>query len=210
MSLKIGLDRAIGSIDRSIKFQLTDIIIKRLARRSPLKIIIGALRTHQTRWLSTNVGHLNILNSENLNRYFRENSIDAMLAEHVWEHFNSEEATLAAQNCYKYLKYNRYLRVAVPDGFHPSPQYIMAVKPGGIGRGAKDHKVLYNYITFLEVFKAAGFHVELLEWFDEDGTFHRKEWQESEGLIKRSSRHDERNKDGLLNYTSIILDAWKR
>jgi predicted SAM-dependent methyltransferase len=53
--------------------------------------------------------------------FFQESSLDAILAEHVWEHLSLNEASIAAKNCFKYLKHGGYVRVAVPDGYHPSP-----------------------------------------------------------------------------------------
>ena len=97
----------------------------------------------------------------------------------------------------------------MPDGFNPNQEYLDWVKPGGTGDGAKDHKVLYNYKTFKEIFESVGFKVKMLEYYDETGEFHFEEWHPDEGPIKRSKRYDKRNKDGKLNYTSLILDAIK-
>ena len=71
--------------------------------------------------------------------------MDAILAEHVWEHLDCFAAIVAAQNCFKYLKPGGYIRVAVPDGWHPDKDYIDYVKPGGWGAGSDDHHVLYTY-----------------------------------------------------------------
>jgi predicted SAM-dependent methyltransferase len=179
------------------------------AIRKPLKIVIGAGGIYNPGWLATDIEHLNILVQEDWNKYFKANSIDAILAEHVWEHLTLDEAYLAAKNCYYYLKSSGYIRVAVPDGLHVSLKYINSVKPGGSGLGSDDHKVLYNYKTLSNVFKSAGFSVKLLEYFDEQGIFHQTEWNPENGLIQRSSKYDERNKEGQLNYTSIIIDATK-
>lgn len=184
--------------------------IRSAASKPPVRLIIGAGGTSYPGWISTDVRELNILNEGTWKRYFSEGSVDAMLAEHVWEHLSADDAVMAARNCYSYLKPGGYLRAAVPDGLHPSKEYIAAVKPGGTGPGADDHKVLYTYKTFERVFRAAGFEVDLLEWFDEAGRFHKKDWSESMGLITRTSAHDHRNENGTLNYTSIMLDAWKR
>jgi predicted SAM-dependent methyltransferase len=199
-----------GFIYRPIIHKIVDANIKIKARRSPLRLIIGAGGTSQHEWISLEESHLNLLDQVSWERYFKADSIDTVLAEHVWEHLTVEEGRLAAENCHRYIKSGGYLRVAVPDGLHPSPEYIKKVKPGGIGPGADDHKVLYDYRTFSEIFTSAGFDVELLEWFDENGNFHRNEWDEGLGLIKRSSRNERRNKDGELNYTSVILDAMKK
>lgn len=115
----------------------------------------------------------------------------------------------AARLCFKYLKPGGYLRVAVPDGYHTDPNYIAHVQPGGIGPGADDHKVLYTYKTFSETFASAGFHIELLEYFDEHGSFQANPWKTEDGTIYRSMKLDPRNQDRKPNYTSLILDARK-
>ena len=99
--------------------------------------------------------------------------------------------------------------VAVPDVFHPDSAYIEAVRPGGTGVGAEDHKVLYNYKTLTELLKNTGFEVELLEYWDENGKFHFKDWSSEYGHVQRSKRYDKRNQDGTLTYTSLIVDAIK-
>ncbi|MDR9894882.1 FkbM family methyltransferase [Aetokthonos hydrillicola Thurmond2011] len=176
---------------------------------SPLRIIIGSAVVHQANWISTDIDTLNILNQHDWEKMFHKSSLDAILAEHVWEHLTRDEGIIAAENCYQYLKKGGYIRVAVPDGNHPDPEYISAVKPGGIVGGDQEHKILYNYFSLKEVFETAGFHVEMLEYFDEKGEFHFKNWNPSDGIIHRSKRFDERNIDNRLNFTSIIIDAIK-
>ncbi len=197
-------------IYRKIRHRIRGWKIYIQATRKPLKVVIGASGVYESGWIATDIDHLNILASDDWAKHFRANSIDVILAEHVWEHLTHEEAYLAAINCYQYLKPNGYIRIAVPDGFHISADYVNKVKPGGTGAGSGDHKVLYNYKTLSHVFEAAKFDVELLEYFDEKGNFQSKEWNPQKGLIHRSSKYDERNKDGQLNYTSIIIDAHKR
>jgi predicted SAM-dependent methyltransferase len=179
-------------------------------KQRPLRIIIGSASTSQKGWIATNMAQLNLLKLDTWRRYFKEGSISALLAEHVWEHLTESDAVIAAQNCYRFLARGGYLRVAVPDGFHPSKSYIESVKPGGSGPGADDHKIMYNYRTVERAFLAAGFEVRLLEWFDEQGEFHFNDWDVEAGMIVRSRRFDPRNHDGSLSYTSIILDALKR
>ncbi len=195
---------------RSIRHKILDWKIYVQSKRKPLKIVIGASGIYDQGWIATDIEQLNILVSKDWEKYFKTNSIDAILAEHVWEHLTSEEAYVAAKNCNQFLKPNGYIRVAVPDGFNISSDYINKVKPGGTGAGSDDHKVLYNYKSLSHVFETAGFTVELIEYFDEQGMFHRTEWNSENGLIHRSSRYDERNREGHLNYTSIIIDAFKR
>src|SRR3984957_4728120 len=181
-----------------------------VVRTAPVRIVIGASGIHDAGWIPTEIGVLDILNSRQWSRGFAENSIDAILAEHVWEHLTPEQGLLAARHCFHFLKPGGYLRVAVPDGFHPDPAYIEWVRVGGNGPGADGHKVLYNCDSFRRLFESVGFDVELLEYFDSTGTFHHVDWDPPAGTIHRSRRFDERNCDGRLNYTSIILDARKK
>ncbi|HEV8069019.1 MAG TPA: methyltransferase domain-containing protein [Planctomycetaceae bacterium] len=182
---------------------------KRVRQSSPLRIVVGAGGLYDLGWIPTDVDVLDILDDAHWRRLFRENSIDAILAEHVWEHLTAEQGLRAAQNCNRFLRPGGYLRAAVPDGFHPDPTYLERVRPGGSGAGAQDHKLLYNHETFRQLFESAGFQVEPLEYFDSAGQFYAANWDPALGKIDRSQRFDERNKQGQLVYTSVILDARK-
>ncbi len=184
--------------------------LKRQARRSPCRIVIGANKKYQEGWIPTEVYTLDIRDPHSWQRYFQPASIDAMLAEHVWEHLTLEEGLAAARLCRLYLKPGARLRVAVPDGYFPDPGYIDFVKPGGIGPSAWDHKVLYTHRTLAGVFQDAGFDAEMLEHHDERGIFHAAAWNVQDGFIERSSRKRNARTFGGHTYTSIILDAWKR
>jgi predicted SAM-dependent methyltransferase len=181
----------------------------RSTKVSPLKIVIGAAGVFDKGWIGTDVDCLNLLERKHWDSYFQKNSIDAILAEHVWEHLTIEDGLTAAENCFAYLKPGGYLRAAVPDGFHPSKQYIDWVRVGGSGPGSDDHKVLFNHQTFRQLFEKAGFRVTLLEYFDERAEFHYSDWDPQAGNIRRSRRFDKRNTGGALAYTSVILDAYK-
>ena len=181
--------------------------LRKAAKREPIRIVIGASGVHDRGWTPTDIEYLDITKESDWQRFFTPASITGMLAEHVWEHLTPSASLQAAQLCRKYLKPNGYLRAAVPDGLQPDPSYIEHVKPGGTGAGADDHKLLYTYRTFKDVFEKIGFRVEILEYFDENGHFHSVEWNPADGMIYRSRRFDARNKDGKLHYTSLIIDA---
>lgn len=192
---------------------------KMLAAYPRKRIVIGADRRFDPGWIPTQGDFLNLVKPADWERFFEPDSIEAMLAEHVWEHLTPEEGLAAAQTCFKYLKPGGYLRIAVPDGLHPDHAYLEVVKPGAqIENG---HKVLYTYKTLKEVFEKAGFRVRLYEYFDEAGTFRYQNWDEKGGSIWRSIRSDPRNANGKLTsvhpgslddylaYSSIVLDATK-
>jgi predicted SAM-dependent methyltransferase len=149
--------------------------LRRMSRRGwpegGCRIVIGPAGAFDRPWIATDIEHLNVLDEGGWAAGSKPGSVDALLAEHVWEHLPPAEGRLAVRHCFKYLRPGGYLRAAVPDGHHPGPEYIEAVKVGGSGPSADDHKVLFTYETFSEVFLEAGFEVELLEYYDEHGHF---------------------------------------
>jgi predicted SAM-dependent methyltransferase len=184
---------------------------RRLAHASSRRLTIGASSRYDSGWIPTEKEYLNLLHPDEWQQFLGPDSVDAMLAEHVWEHLTADDALTAAHTCYSYLRPGGYLRIAVPDGLHPDPTYQAQSKVGGrgTGGGSNDHKVLYTYRTAVDLFELAGFDVQLYEYFDEGGTFHCRYWDERDGKIRRSKRFDHRNRGGRLGYTSIILDAVK-
>jgi predicted SAM-dependent methyltransferase len=199
----------LGNIAATIRKSQRINRLKSLAHTRPLRIVIGASGEYEPGWIATDAEYLNLLNPQDWTTFFTPHSIDAMLAEHVWEHLKADDALIAAQHCFTYLASGGYLRIAVPDGFHPDSDYIHQVKPGGTGAGADDHQVLYTYQTLGRLLDRAGFRVEYLEYFDADGQFHFVDWNPEAGKVRRSRRFDSRNQNGTLAYTSLILDAHK-
>ncbi len=179
-----------------------------------MKVIIGAGRTVLSGWRSTQENELNVLNRESFERLLCGEKAQAFLAEHVWEHMSLEDGIAAAKNCFDFLEDGGYIRVAVPDANFRNDWYQNMVKIGGNGdpnHPAFSHKIVYDYRLLKEVFERVGFDAELLEYCDENGDFHYKYWNETDGRIGRSLRFDTRNSysNGTLGMVSIILDAKK-
>lgn len=174
-----------------------------------LKIVVGSSGKFEAGWLATERYFLNLLDEKDWFGYFKESSINNILAEHVWEHLTLEEGTKAISVCYKFLAKNGRLRIAVPDGFHPNEQYIEYVKVNGLGRGADDHKVLYNYELLCRILEEAGFTVEPLEYYDENGVFRSKKWDLKDGYVFRRYGNGEMNPDNIPEYSSLIVDGIK-
>lgn len=180
-----------------------------LKKQVDLKIIIGASGSRQKGWLPSNQYVLDLLKEDDWQKLFNKNSIDAILAEHVWEHLTNEEGFDALKRCFAYLKKGGYLRLAVPDAFSPDKNYTDLVKPGGSGKGSKDHKSFYNYIDLSRSIEDAGFMAKPLEYFNEKGVFIYNDWKSENGFISRSRYNDERNDKNKIIYTSLIIDAIK-
>ena len=175
----------------------------------PLRIVLGSSGVDVSDWLLTDMDQLDITVENDWKRYFVPNSLEAILAEHVWEHLSPDQGASAARHCYSYLCPGGRLRVAMPDGRHPDPDYIDAVRPMGSAEGSDDHKVLYTCDSLNGLFEAAGFQTQVLECFDSRGQFVSVDWDPKDGMVRRSARFDPRNEDGVLRYTSIIIDALK-
>ena len=159
-------------------------------------------------WIPTNLQFLNLLIDGQWQNAFGEHGIDAIFAEHVWEHLSPANGKAGAAQCFKHLKPGGYLRIAVPDGNHPDPDYINFVRPGGFGPGADDHKVLYTYETLRDMLQSVGFQVELLEYYDADNNFHREAWDPAAGPVMRCQGWTEKKTDGsIMQFTSLIVDA---
>lgn len=160
-------------------------------------------------WTGTDKGDLDITNRKSFAHLWKPQSRERFVAEHVWEHLTPEDAKQATANCFEFLQRGGRLRIAVPDGNFPDQGYIDYVKPGGTGAGADDHKVLWTAETLERLLRDAGFETKLLEWWDKTGIFHAEFWESQDGHIRRSKRFDERNRDGQLRYTSLIMDGIK-
>lgn len=178
----------------------------------PLQIIIGAGEQRYDGWMATQREDLDLLDPQSWENQFNGRFADAFLCEHVWEHLSEAEGRAAAKLCFQYLKPGGYLRVAVPDGNFPDATYQNMIKIGGPGPAdhpAADHKIVYDYKLFVDVFVSAGFDVDLLEYCDENGRFHYNQWSFAAGKIYRSLLSDHRNSGEKLGFVSIILDAKK-
>ena len=181
-------------------------------RHARCRVVIGANKKCQAGWIPSEFYTLDVRDPADWQQYFHRESVDALVAEHVWEHLSIDDGQAAARLCLAYLKPGGHLRIAVPDGLFPDPSYIEFVEPGGSGPSAWDHRVLFTYRILGAALEEVGFEVELLEYYDEDGAFHEKEWDPDDGRIERSARLQKPGVRtfGGLPYTSLIVDAHKR
>jgi predicted SAM-dependent methyltransferase len=192
--------------------------------RSPIRISLGSGGIVQPGWIATHQSELDLLDPRHWHSVFapdrsrwrrlwpwgaRPLLADAYFAEHVWEHLSAEDGVRALKQLSAFLRPGGHVRLAVPDGLHPDPHYREHVRPGGSGPGADDHKVLYTCAALSEAMRSAGFEPRPLEYWDEEGTFHRTEWNPDDGMVRRSLLHDPRNADGQPHYTSLIVDGIK-
>ena len=177
-----------------------------------LRVIIGAGEQRWEGWIPTHREELDLTDSGTWAAWFGARRADALLCEHVFEHLTEDEGRLAAKTCFDYLKPGGFLRLAVPDANFPDADYQNMVKPGGPGPAdhpAADHKLVYDHRRLARVLESAGFVVDLLEYCDEAGRFHYRQWDPAAGPIYRSLMLDHRNRGGRLGFVSLIVDAVK-
>ena len=203
--MKLFLRKIYLSFDAEVK----KIRLKKQIKKGNTKITIGASDIYESGWNPTELSFLNLTKEEDFKALFSLNSIEAIIAEHVWEHLTPEDGKKALANCFKYMKPGAYLRIAVPDGYHESKEYISSVKPGGHGNGSDDHKILYTYQSMSKAMEEVGFKVNLLEYFNEKKEFVMNPWDKKQGNIRRSRYNDPRNTADKIVYTSLIADAVK-
>lgn len=187
--------------------------VSRYMTYEKIKIIIGSSSQRYDGWIHTQKTNLDLRNRIDWKKNFGKRKIHNILAEHVWEHLTEEEAFQSVKILYDFLDENGLIRIAVPDGNFKNEWYQNIVKVGGPGpkeHPAASHKVLYTYKTIIKPFVDIGFKVDLLEYCDENGQFHYRDWDEKEGFIYRSKRFDHRNQDGKLGFVSLIIDVKKR
>ena len=180
--------------------------------QEPLRIIIGAGEQRWPGWIPTHKEQLDLLNPPDWERSFHSRKADAFLCEHVFEHLTEPQGRDAAKLCFAHIAPRGFLRCAVPDANFRDSDYQHTVKVGGPGPAnhpAADHKIVYDYRLFRDVFARAGFEVDLLEFCDENGRFHYRQWSINDGPIYRSLLMDHRNRDGSIGFASLILDARK-
>lgn len=169
-------------------------------------MILGAGKVTVSGWIATDHDVLDVTSSRSWKRLFAPNSIDRLMAEHVFEHLADSECAAAFAECFRYLKHGGLLRIAVPDGNRKDPEYVEEVRPPRDG-----HQILFTVDDLVQRLIQVGFQVTPLEYFDAKGLFHCYPWNEVDGLVRRSARYDtqERFKIGTLYYTSLIVDARK-
>jgi predicted SAM-dependent methyltransferase len=173
---------------------------------APLRLIVGSGGLKYPGWIATDMYTLNILKSEDWERFLRPATVDRLLAEHVLEHLDLEQNRRVLSLAYHYLKPGGVFRIAVPDGNRRDAFYVSHVAPPVDG-----HRILFTLESLGELLVSAGFEVEPLEYFDSEETFNSTVWASDDGHVNRSVRYDrqESMRRGNLCYTSLIVDARK-
>ena len=179
-----------------------------------MRIIVGAAETYQAGWFSTNEQWLDITKKSDWDSVFpTKGNVTHVLAEHVFEHLTAEEAARSLSFIFELLGPMGRVRIAVPDGFNPDREYIRHVGIKGIGADASDHKQLLNKVSLQTLLSDAGFQIECLEGYDEEGKLHVRRYDAEDGFVLRSRRTTRRITAEGWHFkdaqTSLIMDGVK-
>jgi len=155
-----------------------------------LCVAIGVASEKQTGWLQFSQAELDATNADDWARHFQYNSIDNIIAEHVWEHLSWSQAHAASRLCFQYLKPGGCLRLAVPDIFHVSSYIRDVISATGSKANEHNHLVDYNYKLMNRLLTEEKFKVQLQDWWDETGVFHTHyTGHDNNGYVMRSYKN---------------------
>lgn len=185
-----------------------------LLYKKEIKIIIGSGNTFQKNWYATNEKWLDITNEHDWIKIFKKKIIISnILAEHVFEHLTYAESIKALKIINKYMTKNSRIRIAVPDGYNPDPEYIKNIDINGSGVAADDHKQLLNVDTLSEILSKSNFNPKLIEGYDVNKNLYTEKYSIEDGFVKRSRQNNDPNLEKMWGFkdskTSLIIDALK-
>jgi len=162
----------------------------------------------QPGWCGTEYVFFDMTKAEDWARTFPPSAkLSRILSEHVFEHLTLAQSSKALELAYRHLMEGGLIRIAVPDGNNPNPEYIEQVRPGGAGPGAADHKMLWTKESLAETLEQAGFRPRPLEWFDQDGTSYTADWDPADGFVHRSVKYGKPNATFPDSHRSLIIDG---
>lgn len=156
----------------------------------PLMVYVGSSSITQPGFISLSQSQLDVTKAEDFLRWFCLGSVDVFLTEHTFEHVPEHLHETAFRLMHKYLKPGGRLRIAVPSY--------------GSGHVASPLDIEYGHVTFptreslTRALVKAGFDKVLpLEYKDKNNTVTTMPYDSCDGRIRRSVRHDDRNRDWM-------------
>lgn len=197
--------------------------------QGPVKLNVGAGGTAYEGWISAERHHLDITRPERFCRMLAGTKVERVLAEHVVEHVYRSDFEGFLAGIKPFMAEGGTIRIAVPDALHPSEYVRRLTEPGGLEPGADDHKEFYSIYDMREIAAGAGYALDPVEYFDDEGAFHHRSDDWTRGYVSRSLKnyrgrftsdpgelqklHDslpERAKEQFVSmnitYTSLIVD----
>lgn len=213
--LPAPVKRIIRALIKKVKYTYRYFVMKRVASRGEdIRIIVGAAETFQGGWYSTNEQWLDITKKADwLNVFGEKKQVTHIVAEHVFEHLTHAECKNTLTHMAAHMSKGARVRIAVPDGYNPSDEYIRHVGINGIGDDASDHKQLLNSDVLSDLLRDSGFDPILVEGYDSKKTLIQTEFSMDDGYIMRSRAHGVNDNQFVVDFpdshTSLIVDGIK-
>lgn len=124
--------------------KLGRIRIQHLKLRFSRKVVIGAGGIEMRGWVAPEKHHTDVCDLASFEKVWSQPVVTHFFTEQEWGHPEPLGALPAARNCARFLVLGGRIRLAIPAGNHPDPEYFRQVRPGGTRDGAADHKLLYT------------------------------------------------------------------
>jgi len=139
---------------------------------------------------------------------FQDNTVDAILAEHVLEHISIQEAWCFLEECFRIMKSGAFLRIAVPcvSRIHAfaDEEYFAFIKKHGWGEAnRKDavrsiifnhgHQTIWERTSLDAIMDVLGFHI----------------YSSPPEFMKDTLHHSRVIGEKINNIETIIMDCYK-
>ncbi len=179
-----------------------------------VNLILGAALTYQKGWFSTNEDWLDISKAAHWNKLFNSKKrVKRVLAEHVFEHLTIDEMRNSLRLIFANMVNGGSLRIAVPDGNNPNPEYRKNCGIDGIGADASDHKQFLTYELLSREVEQIGFNHTLIEGYLKNKELVSKSFNDNLGRVIRSRNNSvnlyKKGWDFCDSNTSLIIDCFK-
>ena len=179
-----------------------------------VNLILGAALTNQKGWFSTNEDWLDISKENHWKRLFNSKKrVKRVLAEHVFEHLSIDEMRNSLKLIFENMLNGGSLRIAVPDGNNPNPEYRRHCGINGIGADASDHKQFLTYEFLSREVEKIGFKCTLIEGYLANKELVSKNAKDNLGKVIRSRSNSvniyKKGWDFYDSNTSLIIDCFK-
>jgi len=178
----------------------------------PIRLVIGASGDRYSGWVTTEQDFFDLTDPKSLRRFIGGAKVQAFLLEHVLEHLTYEEATRAVERLLNFQTSHGTIRIAVPDGNHPSSRYQ---EVAGID-GPDGHLHLWTLADAERLASNVRCVMDAIEYFTVEGDFasrfvdNDRVLSDERGLVSRSAINSEQRADhddfAPFGYTSLIFD----